>query len=151
MYLATALGGAYQGAVSYSPSSTQCVNDGGRFGAALNGAETAANSPYAQAMLGGYAISTIYEALVPAKNTDASVKQAQEAYPNKAGTIEEHHVTPQYLGGPASGETVPLDAAYHQQITNEFRSQYGYGQSVPSESQVEAIKNQVYTKYPLPQ
>ena len=77
------------------------------------------------------------------------VQEAQELYPNKVGT-ELHHITPQYLGGPASGETVELDAAYHQVITNEFRSLYGYGQSVPPPEQVEAIKNQVYSAYPLP-
>ena len=61
------------------------------------------------------------QAAESAGNYENLVKQAQEAYPNKAGIIEQHHITPQYLGGAADGPTVPLDAAYHQQITNAFR------------------------------
>jgi hypothetical protein len=45
---------------------------------------------------------------------------------------------------------VPLDAAYHQQITNEFRRLHPYGSEVPSPARVQEIMRQVYDKYPLP-
>ena len=35
--------------------------------------------------------------------------EAQDAYPKKAGTIENHHIAPKYLGGAPDGPTVPLD------------------------------------------
>ena len=84
------------------------------------------------------------------KTVEQLVKEAQEVYPNKANIIEQHHITPQYMGGQKSGPTVPLDAAYHQQITNEFRSLYPYGQGPLSPAEQQVITNQVYTKYPLP-
>ncbi len=71
-------------------------------------------------------------------------------YPNKVGRYEEHHVEPVYLGGPRNGETVRIPAPYHQVITNEFRSLRGYGLGYPSQSELEAIKNSVYSKFPLP-
>jgi len=55
--------------------------------------------------------------------SDDLVKAAQKLYPNKAGKIEElHHPFPKYMGGAEKQALVPLDAAYHQQITNEFSS-----------------------------
>ncbi len=84
------------------------------------------------------------------RNIDDLVRAAQKQYPSKAGKIEYHHVTPKYLGGPAKGPTVPLDAAYHQQITNAFREVWGYGKSKPSVAELEAIKKQVYERFPLP-
>jgi len=80
---------------------------------------------------------------------DDLVKEAQDAYPAKAGDIELHHITPKYLGGPADGPTVPLDAAYHQLITNEFRSLWPYGSGRPDPQELERIMNDVYEKYPL--
>src|SRR5690606_26361734 len=53
--------------------------------------------------------------------SDDLLRAAQKQFPNKAGKIEQHHITPKYLGGDPKGPTVPLDAAYHQQITNAFR------------------------------
>lgn len=70
--------------------------------------------------------------------------------PGKAGKIEEHHITPEYLGGARNGPRVRLDAAYHQQITNEFRRLWEYGQGTPTAQQLERIMQQVYEKYPLP-
>lgn len=55
------------------------------------------------------------------------LKEAQARYPNKAGHIQMHHVDPKYMGGPSNGKLIPLDAAYHQMITNEFRSIHPYG------------------------
>ncbi|MHC4520383.1 MAG: hypothetical protein ACYTAS_17490, partial [Planctomycetota bacterium] len=57
------------------------------------------------------------------------VSNAKRAYPKKAGIKENHHINPKYLGGSPKGPTVPLDAAYHQQITNAFQRTYGYRQS----------------------
>jgi hypothetical protein len=52
-----------------------------------------------------------------ARYSDDLVKAAQSKFPGKAGKIEQHHVTPKYLGGDPKGPTVPIDAAYHQEIT----------------------------------
>lgn len=84
------------------------------------------------------------------KYSDDLVKAAQELYPNKAGKIEVHHITPKYLGGAKNGPLVPLDASYHQVITNEFRALWPYGKGVPSATELQNIMKQVYSKYPLP-
>lgn len=84
------------------------------------------------------------------KYSDDLVKAAQKLYPNKAGKIELHHITPKYLGGAKNGPLVPLDASYHQVITNEFRALWSYGKGVPSASELQNIMKQVYSKYPLP-
>jgi RHS repeat-associated protein len=84
------------------------------------------------------------------KSYDDFVKEAQRLYPNKAGKIELHHITPKYLGGSKNGAVVPLDASYHQVITNEFRSLWPYGNGIPSATELKNIMNQVYAKYPLP-
>ena len=83
-------------------------------------------------------------------SVDELVAAAQKAYPGKAGTTELHHITPKYLGGAADGPLAPLDAAYHQQITNAFRDAWKYGQPKPSAQQLEQIMKDVYSKYPLP-
>ncbi|WP_052188211.1 FG-GAP-like repeat-containing protein [Cellulophaga sp. Hel_I_12] len=82
--------------------------------------------------------------------SDDLVKAAQKIYPKKAGKTELHHITPKYLGGAKNGALVPLDGAYHQVITNEFRALWSYGKNVPSSTELQKIMKQVYTKYPLP-
>jgi len=82
--------------------------------------------------------------------SDDLVKAAQELYPEKAGITQLHHIAPKYLGGAADGALVPLDGAYHQVITNEFRNIYPYGQGAVDEVQRQLIMNRVYTKFPLP-
>jgi len=62
--------------------------------------------------------------------SDDLLKAAQQAYPKLAGKTQLHHITPKYLGGPANGPLIKLDAAYHQQITNEFRKYWGYGKGL---------------------
>ena len=84
------------------------------------------------------------------KNVDDLVRAAQKQYPSKAGKLEYHHITPKYLGGHPKGPTVPIDAAYHQQITNAFRDAWGYGKGKPSAGELEAIKQHVYKRFPLP-
>ena len=82
---------------------------------------------------------------------DNLVSQARQKYPKLAGkTHHQHHIIPQYLGGAANGPRVRLDAAYHQQITNEFRRLHPYGQERPSPAKLERIMQKVYSKYPLP-
>jgi len=76
--------------------------------------------------------------------------EAQAAYPGKAGLAELHHITPKYLGGAANGPLIELDAAYHQQITNQFRSLWPYGGPKPGPQQLEEILQQVYQRFPLP-
>jgi YD repeat-containing protein len=78
------------------------------------------------------------------------IAAAERAYPNKAGRTEEHHVWPKYLGGPIDGPTIPINAAYHQQITNAFRAEWGYGNGRPSAAEAHAIMARVYARYPLP-
>jgi len=78
------------------------------------------------------------------------LKAAQQAYPKLAGKTQLHHITPKYLGGPANGPLIKLDAAYHQQITNAFRTEWGYGLGKPSEAKLLEIMNTVYSKFPLP-
>ena len=84
------------------------------------------------------------------KYSDELVKSAQKLYPNKAGKIELHHITPKYLGGVKNGPLVPLDGAYHQVITNEFRAIRPYGLGPVNEAQRLQIMKDVYSKFPLP-
>lgn len=86
------------------------------------------------------------------KKYEEKKKELDEKYPKKKDKVEEHHVDPQYLGGPAKGKTVPLPGSYHQGITNEFRKEWAYGQNkIPTPEELERIKEKVYDKYPLPQ
>jgi hypothetical protein len=55
-----------------------------------------------------------------------------------------------YLGGAADGSTVPIDAAYHQQITNGFRNEAPYGSGPVPAERLQQIKNNVYSQYPFP-
>lgn len=106
---------------------------------------------------GNLNIQALDEVVITAKATggtvqysDNLVKAAQQAYPKLAGKIQLHHIEPKYLGGARNGPLVPLDAAYHQMITNEFRSLWGYGNGLPSATELQNIMKQVYSKYPLP-
>jgi RHS repeat-associated protein len=86
-----------------------------------------------------------------ARSVDDLVKAAQSKFPGKAGKIEQHHVTPKYLGGDPKGPTVPIDAAYHQEITNAFRAEWEFGRGMlPSEAQLRDIMQRVYERFPLP-
>jgi hypothetical protein len=84
------------------------------------------------------------------QNANDLVKKAQQKYPNKAGKTEKHHVDPKYLGGDPKGETVELDGAYHQEITNEFREKHPYGKGKPTSERKKEIIQEVYDKFPLP-
>ena len=75
----------------------------------------------------------------------------QKLYPKKAGKIELHHPIPKYIGGAKDQALVPLDAAYHQLITNEFRTLWHYGKGIINDLELrQDIIKQVYNKYPLP-
>jgi RHS repeat-associated protein len=82
---------------------------------------------------------------------DDLVRAAQEAYPKKADSVELHHVIPKYLNGPDKGLRVPLNAAYHQLITNAFRALAPYGENYRglSATQLQVILDRVYSMYPL--
>jgi len=114
-------------------------------------------------MLGGELVGPLVKLFRAAKAVEAAevaktgasevedlVTAAQKAYPGKAGVTELHHITPKYLGGAADGPLAPLDAAYHQQITNEFRSLWPYGGAKPNPQQLQEIMQKVYNKYPIP-
>lgn len=79
-------------------------------------------------------------------------KSAQKQYPKLAGKFMDHHIWPQYLGGPKNGVMVRIDGAYHQLITNEFKKYFPYGQKGPrpSVAAVQKVMVKVYRKYPLP-
>ena len=81
---------------------------------------------------------------------DSQLQEEQDAYPNKAGSTELHHIFPKYLGGDPAGETVPIDGAYHQMITNAFRSLAPYGQGPVSDEAASQIMEEVYGMWPLP-
>jgi RHS repeat-associated protein len=80
-----------------------------------------------------------------------AVSKAKKQYPKLAGKgSHNHHILPRYLGGPPDGPTVPLNPAYHQWITNEFRTQWRYGQKPPELQELRKIMKKVYDKYPIP-
>lgn len=54
------------------------------------------------------------------------------------------------MGGDPKGKMIELDAAYHQMITNEFRSKYAYGKGKLDIATRLQYMNEVYSKYPLP-
>ena len=85
-----------------------------------------------------------------AGSIDDLVRAAQKRYPRKAGKIENHHVDPMFLGGAKDGLTIPLDAAYHHLITNEFRTLWGHGRTTPTTRELEELMRQVYETFPLP-
>jgi RHS repeat-associated protein len=80
----------------------------------------------------------------------AAVGALRAKFPAKMGKIELHHITPKYLGGDPSGPTIPIDGAYHQLITNAFRSAWSYGRTRPSSNQLRDIMKMVYDMFPLP-
>jgi hypothetical protein len=86
---------------------------------------------------------------------DDLVKEAQKLYPKKAGKIEKHHPFPKYMGGAEDQVLVPLDAAYHQLITNEFLKYWpkklpNQVKTFPTLDQAKEIMEKVYRKFPLP-
>jgi RHS repeat-associated protein len=97
------------------------------------------------------AIGVVAKKLGPLSNkVEGLIGEARSLYPGKAGKVELHHITPRYLGGAKNGALAPLDAAYHQQITNEFRRQWPYGGARPDAQQLDEVMQKVYEKYPLP-
>ena len=100
--------------------------------------------------VGGKAMRLLSPAAKTAGYSDDLLRAAQKEFPGKAGKIEMHHIEPKYLGGDPNGPLAPLDAAYHQQITNEFRRLAPYGQTPPCPTEVQRIMQEVYKKYPLP-
>ena len=54
------------------------------------------------------------------------IDNANKQYPKKAGKFEDHHRIPQFLRGTDADGLYNLPAAYHQLITNAWRTQFGY-------------------------
>jgi len=81
---------------------------------------------------------------------DKLAQAAEKSYPLKIGKQEWHHVVPMYLGGAKDGLMVRISSAYHQLITNEFRSLWSYGQGLPSAPRLQQLLMDVYSKFPLP-
>jgi RHS repeat-associated protein len=54
---------------------------------------------------------TILNNQVPQKTIAELTRAAQKLYPNKANLLEQHHIFPKYLGGPANGPTAPLNVS----------------------------------------
>lgn len=55
------------------------------------------------------------------------------------------------MGGASNGKLIQIDAAYHQMITNEFRSKHPFGIGPLDDNVRRRIMQKVYMKYPLPQ
>jgi hypothetical protein len=97
-----------------------------------------------------------HESFTPSGQSHAAtyeegLKKAQEMYPKLSGRIHDHHITPMYLGGPFTGPTISIDAAYHQMITNAFRALWPYGSGrVPTPAELAEIMRKVYSLFPLP-
>jgi len=73
---------------------------------------------------------------------------AEKTYPKLAGKFQNHHIFPQFLSGPKNGELSNIPAAYHQLITNEFRTLTSNYQDLTRS--VEDLMRAVYSKFPLP-
>ena len=86
----------------------------------------------------------------------AAEAAAKIKYPTLANKADHaHHIIPKYLGGKESGPRVMLNPAYHQLITNAFRTEWKYRQrgkawAPPSVEQLAEICERVYSRYPLP-
>lgn len=86
---------------------------------------------------------------VQPKTLQELTRAAQKLFPNKANLVEQHHIFPKYLGGPANGPTAPLNGSYHQVITNAFRQAWGYGQGPPAPGVAQQIMQRIYTFLPI--
>ena len=91
------------------------------------------------------------EALSNAAKIEKLTGEAKELYPKLAEKADQlHHVIPRYLGGAQDGELAKIPAAYHQLITNAFRTLAPYGKAVSrTAEEVTNIVKQVYSMYPL--
>jgi RHS repeat-associated protein len=85
-----------------------------------------------------------------ANTIDDLIAQARSQYPKLAGIYQYHHIFPKYLGGSSNEGIVMVDAAYHQVITNAFRSLWTYGGGKPALDVAQQIIIEVYSLYPLP-
>jgi hypothetical protein len=75
--------------------------------------------------------------------------QADERYPKKKGKCENHHIVPEYLGGPKNGPTIRIPAPYHQLITNQFEQTWSWRSGMPNDQQLVTVLRKVYDKYPI--
>jgi len=84
--------------------------------------------------------------------SDELLAKAKELYPKLANKIQYHHIEPIQIGGAVKGATIPLDAAYHQMITNEFRklSPFKGLNIIFTEIEKKNMMLEVYKKIPLP-
>lgn len=117
---------------------------------AINGLIYAARGMPGDALISFAGVLPIGGDIAKGSRLAKKIRKAQDLYPKKAGKIEYHHINPKYLGGAANGAMVPLDAAYHQLITNEFRRLHSYGKGPVSPEEAIKIMEEVYSKYPLP-
>jgi hypothetical protein len=92
------------------------------------------------------------EGLSKAAKIEELTADAKKLYPKLAEKADQlHHITPKYLGGAADGPLAKIPAAYHQLITNAFRTLAPYGQAISrTTEEVTNIVKQVYSMYPLP-
>ena len=142
-------GGALYGGYNYLNSGSSCTA-GGLLLNMAGGAQAAAESPLGQAAFGVAMVGTMMPSgKSSGPNRNQLIQEAQELYPNKANKTELHHETPIYLGGSPNGPTAPLNAAYHQVITNETRILAPFGQPIPAAEEVTNILQDVYSRFPL--
>jgi hypothetical protein len=91
------------------------------------------------------------EGLSKAGTIEKLTADAKELYPKLAEKADQLlHVIPKYLGGAQDGALAKIPAAYHQMITNAFRTLAPYGQSISrTTEEVTNIVKQVYSMFPL--
>jgi len=138
-----------------------CRRSGGRrladAGPAARGTVTAAHVALASGSLGmlsyfGGETLNAWGMQLSCSDTERLVSEAQRRYPNLAGRIHQHHILLRYLdpAGVGARSTVPIDAAYHQLITNASRQRFPYGQGPYDPIEVNQFLEQLYRMYPLP-
>ena len=76
--------------------------------------------------------------------------KARQRYPNEPRRMERHHLIPRYLGGARNGLICPLDAAYHESITQGIRQQYKFGGQRPPMDELQQFLKSFYGSNPLP-
>ena len=104
----------------------------------------------AEKLIDNYRMYTIAVSKSKTKYSQALVDAAKKEYPKLAGKTHGHHPVPVYMGGASNQVTIPIDAAYHQKITNEFRKHHAYGLPRPTDGRLQEILDLVYSKFPLP-
>jgi RHS repeat-associated protein len=102
----------------------------------------------AQVTYRGRRAEEVTAAIKRGASRDELMQLADDIYPKLRGT-QGHHNTPMYLGGDAAGPITELPSAYHQLITNYFRSLVPYRSGPLDAAKARSVCQQVYRVFPL--